>query len=208
MRRRRRLALSAHKMNMLAVVAEKRQLRERLKVAREAIPASQREAYSHAIVARLCALNVVRAAQRCFVFISSGSEVHTHGLIRWLLRGGRDVAVPKILGQRQMIACRLREWSGLTPAQLGILTPLATEPVEEAFDIVITPGLGFTPRGDRLGFGAAYYDRWFAAHTVRFKIAVAFEAQIMPVIPVTTTDVPVDAIVTEQRMIAVNSAVQ
>ncbi len=188
-----------------AVLNAKRGLRERLKAVRDSMPALERAAASHAIGERVRTLAATQAARRTFVFISSGSEVHTHDLIHWLLARGGEVAVPKILPGKRMIASRLHHWSGLRPGQLGILTPEASEPVEGPFDLVITPGLGFTERGDRIGYGAGYYDRWFATHDARHRIAVAFEMQMVPDLPATLTDIPVEAIVTERRLIRVAS---
>lgn len=187
------------------LAAEKAALRAGLKAARDALSEADRLRYSAAICQRLTALQAMRSAARVFVFISSGTEVHTHDLIRRLLAEGREVAVPKILGRTEMIACRLREWEGLRPAQLGILSPVATEAVNEEFDVVVTPGLGFTEAGHRIGFGAGYYDRWFAGHRCRAKVALAFEAQILAAVPTDENDVPVDAIVTERRVIAIRA---
>jgi 5-formyltetrahydrofolate cyclo-ligase len=187
--------------------AEKAALRTRLKTAREAIPEPERLANSAAIRDRLLGLKSVRAARRVFIFISNGSEVDTHPLVQGFLAEGREVAVPKIIGKTGMIACRLRDWSGLKAAQLGILTPIATEPVAGHFDLVVTPGLGFTTSGHRIGYGAGYYDRWFAAHAVDHRIALAFEAQILQSIPVDENDLPVDAIVTERRVVAVRAGI-
>ncbi|MFO1435996.1 MAG: 5-formyltetrahydrofolate cyclo-ligase [Gammaproteobacteria bacterium] len=187
--------------------AEKAALRLKLKAARDAIPVSMRETYSAAIRARLLGLKAVQGARRVFIFISNGSEVDTHPLVQGFLAEGREVAVPKIVAKTEMIACRLRDWSGLKAAQLGILSPIATEPVAGHFDLVVTPGLGFTESGRRIGYGAGYYDRWFAAHSVANKIALAFEAQVLPAIPVDENDLPVDAIVTEKRVIAVRNGI-
>lgn len=189
------------------LAAGKAALRATLKAARDALSGPDRHRFSAAICQRLMAVPAMRSAARVFVFISSGSEVHTHDLIRQLLAEGREVAVPKIRGRTAMIACRLREWNGLRPAQLGILSPIATEAVEEEFDVVVTPGLGFTEAGHRIGFGAGYYDRWFAGHRSRAKIALAFEAQIVPSVPTDENDIPVDAIVTERRVIALRTGV-
>ena len=66
---------------------------------------------------------------------------------------------------------------------------------------MITPGLGFTYGGYRIGYGRGYYDKWFAKHTVKHKIAPAFERQILEDLKVSELDIPVDKIVTEDRMI-------
>jgi 5-formyltetrahydrofolate cyclo-ligase len=190
------------------LAAEKAALRARLKAARDALPDTDRHRYSVSICQRLMTLQAMRSAGRVFVFISSGTEIHTHDLIRQLLAEGREVAVPKIVAKTEMIACRLHAWEGLRPAQLGILSPIATEPLDAEFDVVVTPGLGFTEAGQRIGFGAGYYDRWFAGHLSRYKIAVAFEAQIVPSVPTDENDIPVDAIVTEQRLIAIRNGLR
>jgi 5-formyltetrahydrofolate cyclo-ligase len=189
------------------LAAEKAALRTRLKAARDALSAADRADFSTAITTRLLALAPMHRARRVFVFISNGSEVETHGLVQTLLGEGREVAVPKIVGKTQMIACRLPAWSGLKPAQLGILTPEVTDPVEAHFDVVVTPGVGFTEAGHRIGYGAGYYDRWFASHSVGHRIAIAFEVQLVPTLPTDEHDLPVDAIVTERRLISLRDDV-
>lgn len=141
------------------IVTAKAALREDLQALRDALPEAKRAEYSGRIIQRVLALGIVRNAKRVFAFISNGTEVHTHGLIQAFLREGKEVAVPKIVGRAPMMACLLRDWSALKPAKLGILTPVATEPDEDPFDVVITPGLGFTKCGHRIGYGAGYYDR-------------------------------------------------
>lgn len=183
------------------IAARKAELRQRLAAARGAIPAPDRQRRAGAIVSVLRRLDAVREARTVFAYLSNGPEVHTHDLVRELMQGGKEVFVPKIVAKTQMLACRLRDWSRLKPAQLGILTPIDMEAFDGPFDVAITPGLGFSPRGERIGFGAGYYDRWLAAHAVKLRIAVAFEAQIVEDLPTTGSDQPVDLIVTEQRLI-------
>ena len=69
--------------------------------------------------------------------------------------------------------------------------------------VSITPGLGFTLTGHRMGFGRGYYDKWFVQNKVKHKIALAFEAQLVDEIPVEDNDVLMDKIVTEKRVIVV-----
>jgi 5-formyltetrahydrofolate cyclo-ligase len=158
--------------------------------------------YSRRIRARVQRLKAVRDARGIFVFISYDAEVDTHPLLDRWLREGRRLAVPYIAGGH-MQAVRFGGWEELVTGTLGILTPRHAEPETGPFDIAITPGVGFTSRGDRLGYGKGYYDRWFLEHQVGLKIAVAFETQIVDRLPVHERDVPVDLIVTEQRVIRV-----
>ena len=111
--------------------------------------------------------------------------------------------IEEIINSDQMVAVAFNDWSELETGQLGILTPTSCEPAAVNFDVVITPGLGFTTQGYRIGYGRGYYDKWFATHQVQHKIAVTFDDQIIETLPVTEFDVPVNKIVTESRIIQV-----
>lgn len=188
-------------MEQITLAARKAELRARLKQARAAIPADKRSAYSKAIANNLLGLDRVQTAQSIFIFISYGNEVDTHDLLKHFLAEGKTLAVPKILPAKTMIAVPFSRWEDLIPGELGILTPPGNTACPGPFDIVITPGLGFTAGGHRIGYGRGYFDKWFATHRVNHKIAITFETQMVNELPVDETDVPVDIIVTETRVI-------
>ena len=183
------------------IQARKKAARCQLKAARAAIPEVERIARSAAIEARILEMEEVQQARAIFIFISYLNEVNTHGLLKYFLNKGKDLAVPKILPSRTMIAVPFRSWDDLKKDAMGILTPSANEPYRGEFDVAITPGLGFTTKGYRIGYGRGYYDKWFATHAVHYKIALAFEAQLVDELPLEETDLPVNAIVTEDRII-------
>ena len=180
---------------------KKRHIRNRLKKIRAALPEASRHAASATIARKILAMEEVTRADSVFCFISYGNEVDTHGLLEYFLAQGKHLAVPKILPDKTMIAVPFAAWSELKPGELGILTPASSLPEDRHFDVVITPGLGFTAEGFRIGYGRGYYDKWFAGHPAGRKIAVCFDAQLVDELPVDTTDVPVDSIVTEKRII-------
>ena len=178
--------------------------RERLKRIRGKLDAEQRRQYDTSIRNRLLALPQLQEAEVIFTFISHGSEVDTHRCMEELLHAGKRIAVPRILDQQTMIAVPFDSWESLQPEQLGILTPRSREAVAATIDLCITPGLGFSPAGQRLGYGRGYYDRWFSTHPPLFKVALAYECQILEDLPWDETDVPVDIIVTERRVICIS----
>ncbi len=176
-------------------------LRKQLKALRAGIPESRRAAYSQRIAARLWRLPEWQTARTAFAFVSYSSEVHTHDIVRHLLQEMAVVCVPRIIDHDHMLALRLTAWDQLQADKLGILAPVEGEVWNEGVDIAITPGLGFTEKGHRIGFGAGYYDKWFATHPCNLKVALAFEAQIQEAIPTDRYDIPVDLIITEKRLI-------
>ena len=183
------------------LAATKQVVRSELKQARAALSAADRAQFSGQISARLRNLPEVQRAESVFAFISYGNEVDTHGLLQYFLDKGTILAVPKILPEQGMVAIRLHSWDDLVPAQMGILTPRENGERCDSPEVIITPGLGFTREGYRIGYGRGYYDRWFSQHTAGLKIGIAFEAQIRNDLPVDDRDVPVDIIVTEKQLI-------
>jgi 5-formyltetrahydrofolate cyclo-ligase len=87
----------------------------------------------------------------------------------------------------------------------GILEPDASKckvvPMDR-IDIAIIPGLAFDEKGGRIGSGTGYYDRLIPrlAITTR-KVALTFEEQIVPQIPMESHDKHVDIIITDKRII-------
>lgn len=189
---------------MSNLTQQKADLRKQLKLTRDALPPARRREYSRAIRERLLQLPEIRAAASVFCFISYGSEIDTHPLLDQFLRDGKTVTVPKIIPARGMIAVPFSGWADLEPGQLGILTPRSEAARDAPVDVCITPGLGFTVDGGRLGYGRGYYDRWFAGHTAAARIAVGFECQILDALPTGPNDVPVTMLVTENRLILID----
>lgn len=185
------------------VSQRKSETRKMLKSARASIPEATRMGYANSITEQVLRLDEIRDARLIFVYISYVSEVHTHALIRALLDAGKTLAVPKIVNSDIMKAVTFSSWEDLIPGELGILTPVDSTPCDGPFDVSITPGLGFTLTGHRMGFGRGYYDKWFVQNKVKHKIALAFEAQLVDEIPVEDNDVLMDKIVTEKRVIVV-----
>ena len=185
-------------MNLLE---QKKQLRQEILHRRSQLTERQRTEKSRQISHFLLEIDEFRQANTVFCFISYLDEVDTHGLINEFLERGLTLAVPKIVGKTEMHSVRLRDWSELTPDRLGILTPKSDEIVSGPFDLVVTPGVGFTAQGDRLGYGRGYYDRWFAQNQVKTRIGIAFESQLVETLPTEATDVPLHMLVTETGVI-------
>ena len=164
------------------------------------MPAIERHRHAAVIKARVLALPEVLQSRSVFCFISMADEVDTHQIIQELQQQGKIILVPKILKHRKMAAILFSSWSDLVTDSFGILVPTVSEPYAGNIDICLTPGLGFSPSGERIGYGRGYYDAWFKEHPAVPKIALAYDCQVLAHIPVDDTDVPVDKIVTEKTI--------
>ncbi len=123
-------------------------------------------------------------------------------LDRWWADGarllaGRTICYPRIAG-RELEVRLVRSPQELRPAAFGLREPnpeTAARIEVEKLDLVIVPGLAFTARGDRLGRGAGYYDRFLAALPARVAtVALAFACQLRDSLPVEPHDQRVGAV--------------
>ena len=75
--------------------------------------------------------------------------------------------------------------------------------------ILIVPLAAFDRKGNRIGYGAGYYDMTINALRLKKKIVavgIAFAAQEIPQVPATTRDERLDLVLTEREIIDFRSA--
>ncbi len=186
----------------MSITEQKTLLREHLKQKRRALSQERRLEFDQTIYTRLLEQVDLGQVHSVFCYVSAGTEVNTHPLIDRLRQLGKTVVIPRIVNSEKMTAALFENWEELRVGQLGILTPDKQAEWQSGVDLCITPGLGFTPDGKRIGFGKGYYDKWFADHPHPAKTALCYECQLVDTIPTTETDVAVDRIITERRVIS------
>jgi 5-formyltetrahydrofolate cyclo-ligase len=184
----------------------KTSLRKQALEARDSLPSEVRKAKSREIEQRLRLLPEFQSASVVMFFASFRSEVETGPMIRHALASGKRVVLPKVKG-RQLALFEIRDFDkDVSPGTWGISEPVTSHPVALTnIDLIITPGAAFDESGNRLGYGAGYYDRILSSFP-GMTVALAFEAQIVPQVPADPHDVPVKKIVTEKRVIEVQRA--
>lgn len=190
----------------------KQRIRKKVLEGRKALPEKWILAKSHLIAERLFELPKFKRSHTVMFYVSQGSEVNTHQMIKDALQGGRRVAVPvsRSEGRKLLPVIILDLDRELSPGSRGVLEPVLKkerilDPAE--IDLVILPGVAFDIRGNRLGRGHAYYDNFLKETPPKVaKIALAFERQIVHNIPPAPHDVPVDKVVTEKRVIDCSGA--
>lgn len=128
-------------------------------------------------------------------FVSFRNEIETRPLLRALLDSGRTVGVPRVVGDR--LECRrLKSLDALVDGAWGVPTSDG-EDLGSAVGAVVTPGLAFTPEGERLGYGAGYYDRYLPGLPDAAAIGFCFEHQVLLEIPTDVHDRTLAAVVTD-----------
>jgi 5-formyltetrahydrofolate cyclo-ligase len=139
-------------------------------------------------------------------YASFRSEAETMPCISQALKLKKMVLLPLVDRERKTLRIfQISELSELAPGFMGIPEPKARRTRERHLDdveVVLIPGAGFDSEGNRLGYGAGYYDRLLSkAKRNITKIALAFEEQIVPEIPSERHDIRMDKIITDKRTI-------
>jgi len=189
---------------MGTVAARKKRLRSRLRTQRESLSKIEVGTKSRAILDRLTALPSYLAAKTVHTYVAWGNEVDTHQLIRDAFSHGKCVIVPRVDVERRALEhYRINSFSDLSPGAFGILEPVparASRFEPGGAEVVVVPGIAFDPSGHRLGFGGGYYDAFLKPLSAT-KIALAYDFQIVDLLPTREEDERVDLIITEKRIL-------
>ena len=188
----------------------KAQLRRELQNCLLSITSEQRNEKSRKACQNLVSIPQFQSASTVMMFLSLPHEVDTSEAILNAWQLGKAVAVPKVSWQqRHMIAVQINSLeTGILTEASGLQNPIAGVPVAfEEIDLVVTPGLGFDKKGNRLGRGGSYYDRFFANTELKAsRCGFGFEEQLVEKIPVAEHDEPVDIVVTEKEIIYIKES--
>lgn len=126
-------------------------------------------------------------------------EASTEMLFEALVERGCRVAFPRVDGS-ELDFRELRHASELKAGFRGLLEP-STQAIQVAIgslDVIVVPGLGFGPDGQRLGRGGGFYDRLLAHPDCRAtSIGWAYAFQIIDDIPMAAHDRKVKGVATE-----------
>lgn len=173
----------------------RRELRARLK----AMSAASRREESVQICEHLSALPAWRDASSVLAFVPTASEPDVWPAIRAAHAAGRIICLPRFDPETNTYRpCLVSDLDAdLCVGPYGIREPGAHCPEwsGKALDLILVPGLGFDGSGARLGRGKGYYDRLLAGGT-GCKCGVAFEAQMIPELPMEPHDVRLDLVIT------------
>jgi 5-formyltetrahydrofolate cyclo-ligase len=152
------------------------------------------------IILKLIELEECKGKKNIMFYVSYGSEVMTFDTINLALITGMRVFVPYIENKDLGIS-EIFDLSELIVTNYGALEPKKRGAYnKEDIDIVVIPGIAFDERGNRIGSGLGFYDRFLKGCNA-IKIALAFDFQILDNIEPTKEDIPVDIIITEKRVI-------
>ena len=182
----------------------KASLRRNLRAKMQDLSLAVRLAALASLGERLRQQRVWRDAKSVLLFAPLPDEPDVWPLLNEAIAAGRTVALPAFVPGTSLYTARqiIEPSRDLVQGKFGIREPGPTCPEVplNRLDLALVPGIAFDVSGGRLGRGKGFYDRLLPAVN-GLKCGVAFDEQIVDVVPVGPMDVRLNCIVTPTRWI-------
>jgi len=181
----------------------KAELRKMALTRRDAMPAVERQTAAEAIAARVFPIPI-KTGMIVSGYSPLKSEINPLPLLRKLAAAGAQLALPVVAGRGKPLIMRSYAFGQLLDAGVwGIREPKDDAPEVEP-DILIVPLAAFDRKGNRIGYGAGYYDMTINRLRQRkpaLAIGIAYAAQEVFEVPFTPRDARLDLVLTEREVI-------
>ncbi len=143
------------------------------------------------------------------IFISSEKlkEVKTNEFIKFLWEREKMVFIPKVSG-KELLCCELVKETILKPNAWGIGEPkgksISLDSV--SIDMVITPLVYCDKKGNRIGYGKGFYDRFLSKiNRNALKVGVSIFTPNEEIIDISPEDIALDYLVTSSEVFSFKS---
>lgn len=182
----------------------KKELRSKLRAELAALPPEQIQEQSQRAADLLFQQPEYRRAEIMMIYLSLPHEADTTAIVLQAWQDRKKIVAPQVLWEsRQMMPIEIRNLDeDIGSNQFGIREPIRGMPIPiELIDLVIVPGLGFDPFGNRLGRGRGFYDRFLGKLGAKaITCGFALELQMVDSIPAAHHDVKVRMLVTNETV--------
>ena len=186
----------------------KKEMRKKMLSLRDSLSEKERREKSREIAKRLFTLEEFQKAEVVLSYQSFRSEVETTEMNQKIRESGKSLYLPKTYADRKEMAFyRVYSDADLIPGYQGILEPQEKEPFTEKLVslkpekvLMLMPGAAFDDKGNRIGYGGGYYDRYLESHPQLHTLALAFDMQVLFEVPSEKQDIKPQLLVTETNI--------
>jgi len=182
---------------------QKNELRKGMLAKRRALTEEQAAANSARVCEELLAADIWQGIETVLAYLPYGRELNVWPLFADLWAKGLRIAVPVCSENERgkMVAALLTPETELVRKSLGVLEPVEPQFImSEEIDVVLVPGVVFDQKGNRMGHGAGYYDRYLACCSA-LVIGVAHQLQVVEELPAEPWDIQMDMLCTEAGLV-------
>lgn len=183
----------------MRIAEQKSTLRKRMLDLRAKMPLEERALYESQINAQLVELVSATKVQTLHTFLPMEGEVNHVPFINHCMANNITVVMPKTLRNRKLQHFVFEGFDKLEDGIFGTRHPANAREWNLGYDVIIVPGLAFDAAGNRLGYGAGYYDAFLANHPEVFKAGICFPQQLLNHVPSEAFDVRMDVVISSNN---------
>ena len=173
----------------------KKAIRTQMLEKRDALSTSKKAAWDHDICQQISQIAVQQKLACLHTYLPMDSEVDLFPVIESLLKEGVKIVTPKSLPKRKLSNLVLHSLEELEEGIFGTRHPANSEEYTGAYELILVPGLAFDLQGNRVGYGAGYYDIFLEGHPDALKLGVCYPFQILNTVPTEPHDILLDGLV-------------
>jgi 5-formyltetrahydrofolate cyclo-ligase len=182
----------------------KRALRVELNRAVSAIGPRDRSQWDNDIAARLISLDEFGGALQILGYLALSDEPDLGEVLIAACARSTPVFLPLVPTASDKTFVRWWPRDGYSAGTRGAWLPSDFASPIAVPSVVLVPGRAFDPEGYRLGRGGGWYDRALPSlRSFATIVGVAYDCQIVPMVPREPHDRRVDIVVTERRLLRV-----
>lgn len=173
----------------------KKTIRRLMRAKNLSIDCAQRENYANEIFKAIEESEIFKSAATIALYCALPDEIPTEKIIeRW--RDKKRILLPRV-GENFYMEFYEYDHSHMESGAYGIFEPQGERIVAESqIDMIIVPGVAFTPSGARLGRGKGYYDRFLSRDKTRaYTIGICYKHQLVESLPVEPHDVMLNRVI-------------
>ena len=173
---------------------DKKELRRSIREMKRAMSEEEIVSRSEALGKLFIESEAYKNAKTIYGYLPYNQEVRTVPMLEQALKDGKRVAVPKCYGD-EMKFIFMDDLSKVEKGYAGIPEPVEDGPVaDDETALVLMPGMAFTEKGDRMGYGGGFYDKFLASEPSHSTVALCYAFQMVESLPTEEYDIPVDCV--------------
>lgn len=188
------------------ITRRKNKIRRELAEKRMRLSKEEQMNASERLCERLIQNPLIWDAEILLLYHAKVPEVSLETLFHWARKQHKITAFPRVEG-RYLHFYEVDTLLQLEQGGFGILEPSREcRRIAPKRAICLVPGLGFDKKGNRIGYGKGYYDRYLANAPELTKIGIAYEVQLTEALPTDENDIKMDGIVMPSAEFFINEA--
>lgn len=181
-------------------MTDKKELRKTIRELKRRITPTLAYSSANDVLHNLEKIAIFKRSKSILLYSSLPDELDTAPIIGTCLGQCKDIYLPRVEGN-DIVILKANDLH-LAKGSYNIYEPTGDNIITDIsiIDIAIIPGIAFDKKGNRLGRGKGFYDR-FLSNFKGTKIGIGYEFQLLDAIPVEEHDKCMDWVVTPNAVI-------